>query len=335
MAVHHLLPSYLVFSPCSHCHVASLRPSRFYLSSEFLSRGHVANSSSSFSTVRTFSICNLSVSPPFLSLPDKHAAMTILNPLPFSARAGSRVSMAAVGERGEERQEAEEENYSGEMSYNGEESEDRKVSQEREERERRKKRTEKEEGAALPGAPRGTLSCPDFVSLSDSELMKQCHMDTYRASGPGGQHRNKTESAVRLRHIPTGLMSQSCEQRSQHMNRGTALSRLRQAIALKVRNPVNLNSFEPSLNLIRILPDNAPAKRKMAIKQRIGPNHPDFFLGVSELLDVISAAESSVSAAAAALSISTGALSKLITSEKTFLLEVNDMRAAKGLKPLR
>lgn len=49
---------------------------------------------------------------------------------------------------------------------------------------------------------------PDYLSLPDLELLKQCEIDTYRASGPGGQHRNKTESAVRLRHLPTGLSSQ-------------------------------------------------------------------------------------------------------------------------------
>lgn len=48
----------------------------------------------------------------------------------------------------------------------------------------------------------------EYLVLSDEELMKQCEMGTFKASGPGGQHRNKRESAVRLKHIPTGIIAQ-------------------------------------------------------------------------------------------------------------------------------
>ena len=75
--------------------------------------------------------------------------------------------------------------------------------------------------------------------LSDAQLLEQCAVDTYRASGPGGQKRNKTSSAVRLRHLPSGLIVIAEESRSQHENRAKALKRLRQAFALKLREEID------------------------------------------------------------------------------------------------
>lgn len=62
---------------------------------------------------------------------------------------------------------------------------------------------------------------------SDEELLAECRVETFRAGGPGGQHQNKTESAVRLTHEPTGIVVVARDSRSQHRNRQTALERLR------------------------------------------------------------------------------------------------------------
>ena len=64
------------------------------------------------------------------------------------------------------------------------------------------------------------------VEISNSDL----RVDTYRASGAGGQHVNKTDSAVRLTHIPTGIVAECQDNRSQHKNRAKALSLLKAKI---------------------------------------------------------------------------------------------------------
>ena len=74
-----------------------------------------------------------------------------------------------------------------------------------------------------------------LLSLSDRALLDQCQMDRFRASGPGGQKRNKTDSAVRLRHAQSGLSAQASESRSQSQNRSMALRRLREQFALDLR----------------------------------------------------------------------------------------------------
>ncbi len=65
---------------------------------------------------------------------------------------------------------------------------------------------------------------------SDEELLRECEVETFRASGPGGQHVNKTESAVRLTHTPSGVVVTCREDRSQHRNKATCLRRLRERV---------------------------------------------------------------------------------------------------------
>jgi len=65
----------------------------------------------------------------------------------------------------------------------------------------------------------------------DEDLLRDCEVETFRSSGPGGQHVNKTESAVRLRHLPSGIVVSSQQERSQHRNKALCLQRLRQKVA--------------------------------------------------------------------------------------------------------
>ncbi|KAK3276215.1 hypothetical protein CYMTET_15701 [Cymbomonas tetramitiformis] len=170
-----------------------------------------------------------------------------------------------------------------------------------------------------------------FLEQTDDGLLKQCTVDRLKArSGPGGQHRNKVESGVRLTHIPTGTTSQAFEERSQHMNRAVALKRLREALALGVR------ASEPQLAegapyaipppLQRILP---------GAKQQIKTKHPDYPTGVALLLDLLQAHDYSIQRTGQALQLSTGKVSKLLLADASLRAAVNRAREARGLKPLR
>jgi protein subunit release factor A len=77
------------------------------------------------------------------------------------------------------------------------------------------------------------LGCEaDMIVLpeSDEELLRECEVDTFRSSGPGGQHVNKTESAVRLTHLPSGVVVTSQQERSQHRNKALCVQKLRERI---------------------------------------------------------------------------------------------------------
>lgn len=74
---------------------------------------------------------------------------------------------------------------------------------------------------------------PDDEALA--RLARDCDITPYRSSGPGGQKKNKTESSVRVRHLPTGITRVATESRSQWRNRRAALERVWEALAERRR----------------------------------------------------------------------------------------------------
>ncbi|WP_242394927.1 peptide chain release factor family protein [Anaeromyxobacter oryzisoli] len=84
------------------------------------------------------------------------------------------------------------------------------------------------------------------LSLDDAALLAECEETFYIGGGPGGQHRNKTESAVRLAHRPTGVVVTATERRSQPQNRAAALERLRARLAALAHRPKARRATRPT-----------------------------------------------------------------------------------------
>lgn len=169
----------------------------------------------------------------------------------------------------------------------------------------------------------------DYLLASDDALIAQCEVDRYRASGPGGQHRNKTESAVRLRHKLTGVTAIGEDSRSQAENKMHAVRRLRSAIALEVREPVRLDDYIPSQRLAKLVAGGtAPLGKNTRLTG-------DYWTAMAELLDLLVAGNLEIAATAQRLGITTGGMSKLLLHDETVARVVNDLRRAKGMRPLR
>jgi hypothetical protein len=166
----------------------------------------------------------------------------------------------------------------------------------------------------------------EWLSRDDRTLLADCEVDTYRASGPGGQKRNKTSSAVRLRHLPTGCAVIAEESRSQQANREKALRRLRMAIALRVRCPPPDSGGS--------VPGDVAACLTPAGRLEVSPRNPAYPRVVAAVLDVLAWHSGAVAEAAASMGISTAQLARFLCREGDVMAEANRLRQRAGHKPL-
>ena len=90
-----------------------------------------------------------------------------------------------------------------------------------------------------------------FARMSDEEIERDCETSAFHASGPGGQGVNTTDSAVRMRHVPTGIVVVSRESRSQFQNRQACLRKIRAELRRRAIPPKVRRATKPTKASVR------------------------------------------------------------------------------------
>lgn len=161
--------------------------------------------------------------------------------------------------------------------------------------------------------------------ISESELVKFCRIRFGRASGPGGQHRNKVETAVRIEHLPTGIEAAATETRSQATNRKKALFRLRIRLALEVP--------------VEFLPDESPSElwKKRCPNQKIvcNPEHDESPALLAELWSHLSRENFDLAAAAGRLDCTSSQIVKFVGRISEARERIQQERQTRHLAPLK
>jgi len=161
------------------------------------------------------------------------------------------------------------------------------------------------------------------AAIADEALLQECDLSVTRRTGPGGQHRNKVETAVVIRHRPSGVAAEASERRSRAENRGMAIRRLRLRLAIVIRTRPRGDSASPVWQ-----------SRCRGGRLAVSVEHRDYPTLVAEALDRVAAAGWHVAPAAEALRVTTSQLVGLFRKAPVVMVAVNAARRQRGLPPL-
>ncbi|MEQ8850468.1 MAG: peptide chain release factor-like protein [Phycisphaerales bacterium] len=161
--------------------------------------------------------------------------------------------------------------------------------------------------------------------LDEDELLKAVTMERGRTGGPGGQHRNKNETAVTLTHGPTGINAQAGERRHAEINRKVALRRLRLKLAVEHRVELPAGDVRSALWRERC------KKRRIVCSEK----HGDYPAMLAEALDVVAACGWDQKKAAVRLDVSATQLIRFVATHAPALVAWNEAREARGMGALR
>jgi hypothetical protein len=161
------------------------------------------------------------------------------------------------------------------------------------------------------------------VFLTDEELIAQCKWSFSRSQGPGGQHRNKVETAVSIEHRPSRISAQASERRSQGENRDVALHRLRCRLAIQWIDG------ERS--------DGQSTWERYCLKGKlnVAESNADFPKLLAFLFERLRANQFDDATVAESLGTSRSQVLKFLTKFPPALQQLNQERVQRGLRPLK
>ncbi len=162
--------------------------------------------------------------------------------------------------------------------------------------------------------------------LPIDELLKACTIRRSRSGGPGGQHRNRVETAIRITHEPTGLSAGATERRSQEENRKVALERLRIRLALEHRVWPTLRDYRRPEYWNRHVVDS---------RLKLNPRNHDYPAILADTLDLLDAANADLEAASLFLGITPSQIIKLLRTQPPALHWLNSHPGRAGKPTLR
>jgi hypothetical protein len=162
------------------------------------------------------------------------------------------------------------------------------------------------------------------AELAADDLLAECRMTTTRRSGPGGQHRNKVETAVVIEHLPTGLRAEAGERRSQADNRRVALWRLRLRLALEHR--IQRDGVKPS---------DRWRKRVQDGRICVSASHEDYPALLAEAFDWLTTSGGDLRPLTRHFDVTATQLANLFRREPAAWQRLNALRAEHGRPPLK